>query len=116
MSYDVHIGDFCGNMTWNVGQLFRDHIPSHAGDAESRGINELDGLTGKQALELLSDAFENINSTRLKLWQENAIGEPKFCAKYDARNGWGGAVGGIVFLANIMAACAKNPRKKVRVC
>ncbi len=116
MSYDVHIGNFSGNMTWNIGQLFRDHIPAMDENSESRGITALDGLTGKQAHELLSTAFNRMNQTRLELWQENVVGEPRFCRKYDAKNGWGSAVGGIIFLANIMAACAENPRKKVRVC
>lgn len=112
MSYDVYIGDQSFNYTYNVGGLFWDHIVS---ETKPGGLYALDGLTGKQALQVLADAFDRIDRTVLHLWEEHQIGEPRFCAKYDAPNGWGSAVGALVFLANIMAACALNPRKKVRI-
>ena len=46
---------------------------------------------------------------------DDDVGEPNFCAAYDASNGWGSAVGGLIFLAEILAACAEFQRKKVRV-
>jgi hypothetical protein len=107
MSYDVYIGDRSFNYTSNVSKLFYDHIPD--------GIHALHGLTGKQAVEVLDGAFNRLNRTRIDLWREHDVGEPRFCAKYDAPNGWGSALGAIVFLAEILAACAQNPRKKVRV-
>lgn len=112
MSYDVSIGDQSFNYTYNVSRLFYDHIPA---ERERGGLSEIDGLNGKQAALVLADAFERINRTRRELWSEAEVGEPKFCARYDAPNGWGSTVGGIVFLANIMAACHANPRKKVRI-
>lgn len=112
MSYDVAIGDFEGNYTWNVSPLFYDHIPAVRGKG---GLEEIDGLTGKQALPILRDAFERINNTRHSLWSHGAVGEPAMCARYDAANGWGSLVGGLIFLAQIMAACAAHPRKKVFV-
>ena len=113
MSYDVSIGKDSFNYTYNVSQLFYDHIPEIEGDRG--GLGRLDGKTGKQAFEILADAFERIHTTKLDLWERDAVGEPRFCARYDAPNGWGSAVGALIFLAQIMAACARNPRGKVRV-
>jgi hypothetical protein len=98
MSYDVSIGDESFNYTSNVSQLFYDHIPK---ERSVGGIHELDGLTGAAAARLLGETFERISQTRLLLWT-NA-------------NGWGSAIGGILFLANIMGACVANPRSRVRV-
>lgn len=107
MSYDVTIGDQSFNYTSNVSDLFYDHIVG--------GLPSLDGLTGKQAGERLRQAFKAINDTRNALWSEGAKGEPEFCAKYDAPNGWGSAIGGILFLARIFSACAQHPRSILRV-
>ena len=112
MSYDVSIGDRDFNMTWNVGKLFYDHIPD-AGNGG--GLNEINGKTGRAACQIIGDAFERIDRTRHELWDSGSVGEPKFCDRYDALNGWGSAVGGLVFLAMILSACADNPRKRVRV-
>lgn len=113
MSYDVYIGSEGFNMTWNVGKLFYDHIPM---ERAKGGLSELDGLTGKQASQVLADAFERINRTRHKTARAvEAVGEPEFCALYDAPNGWGSTVGALIFLAQILGACALNPRRKVRV-
>lgn len=108
MSYDVGIGDQWFNYTYNVSRLFHDHMDG--------GLAGLAGLTGRQAFRVLSDAFDAINRTRIDCWSESAVGEPQFCAKYDAPNGWGSAVGGLIFLALVMAACAQNPRTIVKVC
>lgn len=113
MSYDVSIGSWSGNCTYNVSALFYDHISA---EGEKGGINALAGLTGKAAGDKIAAAFERINLTRHRLYVEGAIGEPSFCAKYDPKNGWGSAVGGLIFLAEIMAACYQNPRKRVKVC
>jgi hypothetical protein len=113
VSYDVYIGRESFNYTSNVAQLFYDHIP--ATDESRGGLHQLHGKTGKQAGEILSDAFDRIYQTRAKNWSENQIGDPKFCAIYDADNGWGSTVGGLLFLSRIMAACFRNPRNKVGV-
>jgi hypothetical protein len=112
MSYDVHIGSFEGNYTYNVSALFYDHIPA---ERSRGGLNELDGLTGRQAVTVLSEAFSRIHATKLSTWKTEAVGEPEFCAKYDPPSGWGSTVGALIFLAQILAACAENPRCKVRV-
>lgn len=118
MSYDVSIGDVSLNYTSNVAALFYDHIPA----ADSKGgLHELHGKTGKQAAEVLSQMWGRIHNTKLDLWRDNlkgeaVVGEPEFCARYDAPNGWGSAVGGLIFLGQLMSSCIANPRKKVSVC
>lgn len=112
MSYDIYIAGEDFNVTFNISRLFYDHIP----DAGKRGgLHELNGLTGKQAVEVLSDAFDRIDRTRCNLWSHSEVGDRRFCAQYDAPNGWGSTVGGLVFLARLMGACARNPRSRVRV-
>jgi hypothetical protein len=112
MSYDIQIADKYFNQTWNLSAIFYDHIPV----VDSRGgLHELDGKTGKQAAVILAEAFERISNTRLKFYQDGIRGEPEFCAKYDAPNGWGSTVGALIFLARLMAACFEHPRSKVTV-
>lgn len=117
MSYDVSIGDSCMNYTSNVAALFYDHIPPQ----DSRGgLHELHGKTGKEAARIIGEAWSRMHTTKLNLWRANlndkaVVGEPEFCAKYDAPNGWGSTVGAMIFLGQIQAACIANPRKKVSV-
>lgn len=112
MSYDVSIGGESFNYTYNVSKLFYDHIPA---DRDRGGISELAGLTGKQAAVVIADAFAAMDRTYIEHWSAHAVGEPKFCALYDSPNGWGSAVGGMLFLANMMGACIRHPRSKVSV-
>lgn len=110
MSYDVSIGNSWFNYTSNVAGLWYDHIPD---TGLGGGLNEINGLTGKQAVEVLSEGFKRINESRHK---HRCSSDHDIFGKYDAPNGWGSAYGAIIFMANIMAACAQNPRKKVHVC
>ena len=113
MSYDITVGDKDFNYTSNVAALFYDHIPA---TQESRGgLHELDGKTGKQAGDILADAFDRIYRTKLSLWENDVVGEPRLCARYDAPNGWGSTVGALILLSQVMAACYQNPRKRVSV-
>ncbi len=115
MSYDVHVGNVDSyNYTYNVSKLFYDHMPADE-DSDRGGLDTLEGLTGKQAAVKIAAALHRIERTRHELWQNNVPGEPRFCAKYDAPNGWGSALGAIMFLSLIMAACFQNPRCKVRI-
>lgn len=114
MSYDVSVGPEGFNYTYNVSALFFDHIPEVEGE-RCGGLRALDGKTGRQALEILADAADRIHGTKMRLWAERAVGEPDFCALYDSPNGWGSTVGALIFLMQIMAACAQHPRSKVRV-
>lgn len=112
MSYDVSIGDADFNCTYNVSKLFYDHIPQVR---DRGGLSEVHGLSGKQAASILGDAFERIHGTYLTAWRNGEVGAATFRAKYDPPNGWGSTVGGLIFLARLMAACTDNPRKKVEV-
>lgn len=112
MSYDISIGSFDANYTFNVAALFYDHIPA---ERSRGGLHELDGLTGRQAVDVLQAAFERVNRTYLSDWSSGEVGAATFRARYDAANGWGSTVGGLIFLSRILAACAANPRKRVRV-
>lgn len=108
MSYDVEIGEEWFNYTYNVAPLFYDHFPNGS------GIKGLNGMTGKQAAEEIGKAFAAMNSTRHNLY-DGAVGEPNMERKYNAANGWGSMSGALMFLGQILAACAANPRKKVTV-
>lgn len=114
MSYDVYIGGYNFNYTSNVSAIFYDHIP--AADEEGRGgLHVLNGMTGKQAIEILLPAWDAIHSTWMGDWKSGVVGSPEFCARYDSPNGWGSTVGAMLFLARITSACASNPRKRVHV-
>jgi hypothetical protein len=108
VSYDISIGGEGFNYTSNLAPLFYEHIPPQHG--ERGGLHELNGLTGKQACAVLSNAFERIHGTYI-----NSGSTRQFRAKYDAENGWGSTDGALLFLARIMAACHANPRTKVSV-
>lgn len=112
MSYDVSIGDFDGNMTSNIAPVIYDHIPDYGNGG---GLREIHGKTGKEALVVLSDMFNRLQETRHELYVDNVSGEPRFCAKYDSPNGWGSLVGALIWLAQIMSACGRFPRRTVHV-
>lgn len=114
MSYDVSIGDRDFNYTSNVSKLFYDHMPADNA-SEQGGLHILHGCLGKAAGDKLAAALERIEDTRLQIWDGEAPGEPEFCGRYDAPNGWGSAIGGIMFLSLMMAACYQNPEEKVSV-
>ena len=107
MSYDIHIGDFCGNYTSNCSALWYDHMPD--------GLRGIDGMTGKQAGDHIANGLNSIHRSVLDVWKNGTVGEPLLCAKYDAPNGWGSTVGALIFMCQVMAACYQNPRKRVRV-
>lgn len=108
MSYDVSIGDYDGNYTWNsASPLFHEHIDG--------GIDAIDGMTGRQASNVMRQFWISVNRERHDLYEDGAVGEPQMCAKYDSPNGWGSLVGALMFAGQITAACAQYPRHKVRV-
>lgn len=112
MSYDVAIGAYDGNYTYNLSKLFHDHIRDADGNT---GLQCLDGMTGKQAGELLGNAWSSIHSKYLSAWKSGDVGAPSFCQIYDAPNGWGSTVGALIFLGELTAACCASPRRRVRV-
>ena len=118
MSYDVDVGRAWLNYTSNCSALFYDHMPPVESDNEAHargGLWTLDGLTGAQASKLIADAFDRIDQTRIKHWHGREVGEVEFCRLYDSPNGWGSAIGAILFLARIQSECIRQPRVKVRV-
>lgn len=114
MSYDIYVGGESFNYTSNVAKLFYDHIPALE-DGGRGGLDELHGKTGKAATAILKDAFDRIHLSYLKDWTVGEVGSSTFSSRYDPPNGWGSTVGALIFLAQVMAACASNPRKKVRL-
>ncbi len=106
MSYDFGIGDYSSNYTWNVSEMFYEHIPVDD-EGKRGGIHQLHGLTGKQASRLLSRFFRSAHDEILR------IGPDAFQAKYDPENKWGSAIGGLIIMAELLAACADHPRKRV---
>lgn len=112
MSYDVYVGKESFNMTSNIRGLFYDHIPAVEGEHQG-GLHAIHGKTGRQAAKILSEGLKGIYKTKIDSWSVDAVGEPEFCAKYDSPNGWGSAVGGLIFYSQIMDACYRNPRAKV---
>lgn len=109
MSYDIGVGDCDLNYTYNLAQLFYDHIPAEDGKHKG-GLHALAGLTGKQAVEVLRPAFERLNETIC------SKGTDCFRNTYDAPNGWGSTDGALIFLARLLAGCAANPRKRIWLC
>jgi len=112
MSADVYIAKEGFNYTHNLAPLWYNHILD---TGKGGGLNEIDGVTGRRAAEILSLAIASIDNERVSLWNSAQIGEPILSNKYDAKNGWGSLVGGILFLSKIMSACYQHPRSVVRV-
>lgn len=110
MSYDVDIGGQSFNYTYNLSRLFLDHV----GGGDARGLWALSGRTGAEAVPILADAFDRLEVTRRRNWRE-AVGEPGMCELYDPPNGWGSTLGAVVFLGQLLAACAQNPDDVVEV-
>lgn len=106
MSADIYISGDNFNYTHNLSRLWYDHIPDFG---KGGGLREIDGLTGKAALHVLSGCFDRIWGAYLYSSKDEMRG------RYDAPNGWGCTEGALLFLARAMAACAMNPRSKVRV-
>lgn len=106
MSYDVSIGNESFNYTWSMTQFFRDHIE---GNENGGGLNELMDKTGAEAFIILRGAIDNIHTTYLTL------GKDEICRRYDSSNGWGSVIGAIIFISQVMAACAANSDEKVLV-
>lgn len=110
MSYDVSIGKWSGNFTFNsLGKLCRVHLDR--GD----GLKSLDGMTGKEAAEKILRFWGSVNAERVKHLSSDIVGEPKFCSIYDSENGWGSLVGALVFMGELTAACAKHQNAKIVV-
>jgi hypothetical protein len=121
MSYDIYVGDAEFNYTYNLSSLFHKHIKNDDG----AGIRCLDGLTGKQAAAVLWAAFESIDEEYMNTFSAHRIGigddttcidaDKTMSSRYTPLNGWGSYTSALIFLGKLLAACAANPRNKVKV-
>lgn len=96
MSYDVTIGDFEANYTSNVSSMWYYSMGE-------LGMSSIDGMPGRDAHAVLSNAFDKLRLEHFFINYEPPV------------NGWGSAEGGLIFMARIMAACARYPDEIVRV-
>jgi hypothetical protein len=111
MSFDIYIGEHSFNQTFNLAKLFFDHLPhveERAGEEVGRGLRQLHGKTGAEALPIIQHFFEKVYDRMYDGHKEGERGVPAFTNKYDAMNGWGCTLGGIVFMGRLMAACVEN--------
>lgn len=110
MSYDVSIGKFDGNYTSNQWKLFHVHVQRKLDDGHEpfTGLQCLHDLTGREAQPILTAAFDSLVAER-RIAGNGTLGH------YDAPNGWGTAMGAVLFLAQIMAACMNYPDEKIYV-
>jgi len=115
MSYDISltikggIEVFEGNMTSNVSGMWYEHFEVDG------GLHGLQDMTWKEARPHFAKFWDNLSRERLELYVDGAVGEPRFCAKYDIDNGWGSAIGAMIFIAKIQSAWAMNPKAKLHV-
>ena len=109
MSYDVTIADVDLNYTYNLSDMFLEHMPM------TGGLRQINGMTGRQASNVLAQFWSSVHRRYLKEWADGKVGASEFCALYDAPNGWGSAVGALIFMGELTAACAQRPRHVVRV-
>ncbi len=101
MSYDVSIGDFEGNYSWNNSSFFFMMLPKkHKGNS---GILSLNGMTGAKAAELLDKTLEDFS---LKI---ACSGARSIHSQFDTGNSQDSLIGCVTFLSLIMAACYRNP-------
>ena len=107
MSYDVDIGDYSGNYTYNLSGMIYDHMDG--------GLNSLNGLTGRQGYEKIMSCLKNIKKT----CRQRPNGQPAWdflSKKYDPDNHWGDNTGCILWLAELAYEFRERPRNKIWIC
>lgn len=115
MSYDIglYLADgtevFSANMTSNVSEMWYENFEC------AGGLQGLSGLNFGQARPHFKTFWENIDQERHSLSRDGDVGDPVFCAKYDAENGWGSALGALIYVARLQSAWAMNPNAKLSV-
>jgi hypothetical protein len=113
MSHKVRVGKESFNIPSDFSELWHDHIPAVEG-RHPGGLHAISGKTGREAVPILVDAFKRLAKARRDFWNNYDLGECAFCVKYDSKNGWGSA-SAIVFLGQILGACASDPDAEVYV-
>lgn len=96
MSYDVSIGDYSANYTYNVAEMF--YAANNNG-----GIKAINGMPGRSALHVLFFMIEYMAENRTAMLELNP------------ENGWGDYDGAMMFLFKTAMACAAHPEKTVEV-
>ena len=104
MSYDVSIGKFDRNHTYNyLAHLCYDCLD------EDNGLRSLNGLAGWEAEIRINWFFKNLKNRCAALhsssWRE---------IEYYNSN-WGGVTSAVAFMSQLQLACAKNPNKTVQI-
>lgn len=91
----------CGNMTWNVGGMYRLALPST--EDRAAGLPGLDGLRAEVASPLLRAASKAMAE------------DPERFRALEPENGWGSYEGALRYLRGILAACEDHPWATVQV-
>lgn len=104
MSYDVDLGDWNQNITFNLSPFFRRFLPVVDGD----GLNGLHGLKGKKAQPIVARALARAISQKIE--------DPEaFHKEWSSPNGWGTADHALLFLAELNHACAIYKHDKIAI-
>jgi hypothetical protein len=114
---DHLLGSVAGyfNYTSNLSPFFEDYIvpscisevvPNNPNIGKKTGLDLLNGLTGRQCEQVLSNVLAAINDD---MYHKNGNEEYKFRKKYDSDNGWGSLEGAINWLGEIRDFSACNP-------
>ncbi|QIG74663.1 hypothetical protein EVC12_028 [Rhizobium phage RHph_I42] len=128
MSYDISIGTETFNITTNISRLFYDHFVVEERAASEHGLTAddiaiqhrgglftLQGLTGLDAIDAIEAFFKNVERGMFDNRRPNQVGHPDFCAKYDAKNGWGSTLHTLTWMARLLVACTRFPDERIRV-
>ena len=99
MSYDIHIGNFDRNLTFNMGKFLHDHIGVQNSEEPLSGLQYLDGLTGQQAIHVLGDMWKRINQTYRQGNPRSETVNP--FNKYEPANGWGSVSATMILLGEV---------------
>ena len=126
MSYDIDIEGSSEhfNYTFNLGQLWRDHMPFDPAGVEgerpiSKGIKSLDGKTGEEACVILEMFWKRLNDAYHGNFLVNNVtcldADKAMQKRYDPENGWGSFISALIFTGRLQAECAKFPTGIVHV-
>jgi len=105
MSYDVHIGSYDFNYTFNLTPFFQHYIPGVSGE----GLKGLDGLEGQEAEPLLLAALDAI------LDDLEVSGAAGMSERWDSPNGWGTWTGASRMISKMARACTVHPAVIINV-
>ncbi len=110
MSYDVTIGNFSTNYTFNLSLFFANYIIE--GRRGRCGLKVLDGLKGAEAAKVIEKAFASmLRDSRT----QTETPTHWFAKAYNPRNGWGDVVQAMLWLEELRRECAKRGSLIVRV-